>query len=573
MKGNKRFSLLYPGGREYEFKKIENSAFHDLGLDVIVKEVTSDQKEQAIVTDILSYMNADPEVTNYRQEVFRDLKSLPDVREKLTELFEKIEFSKQFGVIRKSKDEVEGLWFLMHRLNQYRDYITCVDSLKECLADERIKSRGLKSYKAYIDEIYETAHFHELKKDLETLSKDTAQIQSVTLGMNLNSRLEATSMGIVSVNSKPFRKSGIVSNFADGIIKDKIKDSTDFNGDMHYQPVEKTAAPGITSYMADALKSTNVLMLATQGSTTASIAEGDGLGNSPAQFDNVLNKMLDTTAKSLRKTLDKYADMAIGEIASVIPEFVYYIRFAEFMISLEQKGFKLTAARAVPKGSLSMNAKGFYNFRLALNLNDQKELVVNDLIFDDDHTIYILTGANRGGKTTATQGVGLLFALAQGGVSVPAESFEFAPCDQIFTHYPADEDKTLDLGRLGEECIRFKEIYNSVTEDSLILMNETFSTTSFEEGYYIALDSVKALLDKGARTIYNTHMHKLGTDAEEFSKELKKKAASLIVRSDGGNRSFKLELAPPEGSSYASDIAKKYGVTYDMLTSSSASKT
>ena len=124
----------------------------------------------------------------------------------------------------------------------------------------------------------------------------------------------------------------------------------------------------------------------------------------------------------------------------------------------------------------------------------------------------------------------------------------------------------MDLGRLGEECVRFKEIFTNVTGDSLILMNETFSTTSFEEGYYIACDSIKALLTKGVRTIYNTHMHKLGIDAVELSKNSVKKASSLIVKSEGGNRSFKLEVAPPEGSSYAADIAKKYGVTYEMLT-------
>ena len=114
---------------------------------------------------------------------------------------------------------------------------------------------------------------------------------------------------------------------------------------------------------------------------------------------------------------------------------------------------------------------------------------------------------------------------------MPADFFEFAPADCIYTHFPADEDKTMDLGRLGEECIRFKEIFNDATAESLILMNETFSTTSFEEGYYIACDSVKALLTKSVRTIYNTHMHKLGSDAEDFSRALPAKAASLIVKS------------------------------------------
>jgi len=566
MIGDKKFSLLYPRGKTYEFTKIEDDAFHDLGLDVITKEVSSEPKEQSIIANILSHLSEDPDVTNYRQDVFDDLKNLPDIREKISELFEKIEFNKQYGVIRKSKDEVEGLWFLMHRLNQYRDYITCVDALKECLGDERIKSQGLKDYRTYIDEVYADAHFNELKKDLEKLTKETSEIQSVTIGMNLNGRLEAVSMGIVSVNNKPFKKSNIVSNFADGIGGDKIKEGNEWNGDMHYRVVEKQATQGFTNFMTEAIKATNPLARSASGNTTASIANGDGIANSPAQFDTVLNRMLDVMAKSLRRTLDKYSEMALSEVADVIPEFIYYIRFIDFLSKIESKGFKLTKPKAVPKGDVNMQAKGFYNFKLAMNLLTPKDLVVNDLDFDNDHTIYILTGANRGGKTTATQGIGLLYALAQGGVYVPADSFVFAPADCIYTHFPADEDQTMDLGRLGEECIRFKEIFENAKDTSLILMNETFSTTSFEEGYYIACDSIKALLTKGARTIYNTHMHKLGLDAEEFSKDFKLKAASLIVKSDGGKRSFKLAIAPPEGSSYAADIAKKYGVTYEMLT-------
>ena len=90
MIGNKRFSLLYPRGKEAVFKKLEDCAFHDLGLDVICKEVTPEQKEQSVIADILSHLSADPDITNYRQEVFEDLKNLADVRKKLEELFEKI---------------------------------------------------------------------------------------------------------------------------------------------------------------------------------------------------------------------------------------------------------------------------------------------------------------------------------------------------------------------------------------------------------------------------------------------------------------------------------------------------
>ena len=99
-------------------------------------------------------------------------------------------------------------------------------------------------------------------------------------------------------------------------------------------------------------------------------------------------------------------------------------------------------------------------------------------------------------------------------------------------------------------------------------MNETFSTTSFEEGYFIAKDCEKAILEKGIRTIYNTHMHKLAFEIDELNAaSCKSKAASLVVRTgEGGTRSYKVEIAPPEGMSYANDIARKYGVTYEMLT-------
>jgi len=195
------------------------------------------------------------------------------------------------------------------------------------------------------------------------------------------------------------------------------------------------------------------------------------------------------------------------------------------------------------------------------------DIVDNDLDFDKEHSIYILTGANRGGKTTITQAVGLMFVLAQGGIYVPASEFIFKPADCIYTHFPADEDKTLDLGRLGEECVRFKDIYSECTENSLVLLNETFSTTSFEEGYYIARDSVRALLKKQVRAIYNTHMHKLAESVDEMNAESNGvKASSLIMKNENGKRSFKVEISAPEGSSYAKDIAEKYGVTYEMLT-------
>ena len=178
-----------------------------------------------------------------------------------------------------------------------------------------------------------------------------------------------------------------------------------------------------------------------------------------------------------------------------------------------------------------------------------------------------MTGPNRGGKTTFTQAVGLAFLLAQNGIYVPARSFKFSPCDNIFTHFPADENDTVDLGRLGEESQRIAEIFNLATDRSLLLFNESLATTNVAEGLYIAKDVVKAMKYVGTRTIFNTHMHELARHLDELNSKTEgsSKVESLVTGVENGARSFKVSIAPPQGVSYARDIAIKYGVTFEQI--------
>jgi len=573
MIANKQFSLLFPFSDETNYKQLSETACHDLGIDVLCRELTSDTKEQNAIMNILSNMTSDPRVALYRQKIFVDILRAPDMRKRMCELFEKIEYIRSFSTSHVETDEKIGFWHLMHRLSELDDYIRCVEEMKDCLSEENMQSEGLQSFRKFIDELYDEACFAEMKKDIADLKAKSSNIQSVTLGINVNERFEAVSMGLVSINNKPFKKSGIVSNFADALSsKDKIQEGSDWNGDMHFTQVDRVHTKSVSSFIENAggfmaLRS-NPFMDGNVRSTVVQNVENDGTANTTFYLDKVINKMLDSLVKKLRDVLTKYSDIAIINISKTIPEFLYYIRFAEYISTKLFAGFKFCEPQIIDSEEVSMKAKGLYNLRLAESVGKFSELVCNDLDFDKNNTVYILTGANRGGKTTITQAVGLMYVLAQGGIYVPALSFEYKPVDCIYTHFPADEDKTMDLGRFGEECVRFKNIYSECTKDSLILLNETFSTTSFEEGFYIAKDSVRALLKKGARTIYNTHMHKLAAELDQLnSDDNEVKASSIVMKSDNGKRSFKVEINAPEGMSYAKDIAEKYGVTFEMLTS------
>ena len=567
------FSLLQPVGTDAGYRRLPDNVLHDLGLEAFCQALSDDARERRMITNVLSQMTDDVKVAAYRQQVFADIIRLPELRRTMTELFGKIQFMKDFSTMHKTSDEELGLWHLFHRLDELDSYIRTVETMRDCLSDERIHSEGLTSLREHISELYEEACFAEMKKDIAALKMKVSDVQSVTLGVNVNERFEAVSIGLVSINKKPFKKSGIVSSFADAIAsKDKLRETSDWDGDMHYQLIDREEKRGIIDYMKNEVGllgvQSSLASDARTKSTIVSTINDSAATNSTFYLDNVVNKMLGSLVKKLRDTLTKYANVAIVNVSALVPEFIYYIRCAEFISGLTEKGCVFCEPQPVSDGEASMQASGFYNLKLAMNMENVSDIVANDLTFDKKHTVYILTGANRGGKTTITQAVGQLFVLAQGGLFVPAESFRYVPCDCIYTHFPADEDKTMDLGRLGEECVRFKEMFSQSTGKSLLLLNETFSTTSFEEGYYIARDSVKAILTKAVRTIYNTHMHKLGEDAAELDRESTAAgAASLVMRTDDGKRSFKVALAKPEGSSYAKDIAEKYGVTYDMLIS------
>lgn len=566
-----KYSILYPEGID-NYKVLAPVVLHDLGLDTICKKLSTKESEQNLIMNIMAKMSANEQVSKYRIEVFEDIINHKQMREDMMEVLGKISFLKEYGGFNREYDENASVWDLLHRLDELNDYIKCVDSLFVCLSSADLKSSGLKGLYEYVDRIYKDNGFAELKKDVEKLKFDTAQIKSVTVGINLNSRFEADGIGLVSINDKYYTKSGVISNFCDHIsAKENSINSKDIN-DTDAKNKVYTFKPFSSSEVSNTIDGAENLIKTFMASTNAvaaasgimTVAEKDQTKDISRYMDRIVNHMLSGIVKNLKGTLNKYISVTITDMTDLIPEFMFYIRWAEYIESLTERGY-LFCKPSVSVDINGMKAREIYNIKLADNC-PSNEIVANDLDYDDKTRVYILTGANRGGKTTITQAIGQLYVMAQAGIYIPGRKFEFTPVDAVYTHFPADEDKTMDLGRLGEECKRFRQMFMEATNNSLLLLNETFSTTSFEEGYFIAKDSIRAILKKNIRTLYNTHMHKLAYDIEEINKESEiGLAQSLVVIAKEGDRSYKVAVAPPQGKSYAEDIAKKYGVTYEML--------
>src|SRR5262249_30349550 len=204
-------------------------------------------------------------------------------------------------------------------------------------------------------------------------------------------------------------------------------------------------------------------------------------------------------------------------------------------------------------------------------------IVTNAILFDDATArVWILTGPNGAGKTTYTRAVGLAHVLFQAGLYVPASAARLSPVDVIYTHFPSREQAQPGMGPLDEEAERLAAIFQRATPQSLVLLNETLAGTAASEAEAIARDAVRGLRLLGARAVYVTHLHDLALAVDEINATTPGSSlvGSLVADaedSDGSGdgpehrRTFRINPGLPRGRSYASDIARRYGISFGQL--------
>jgi DNA mismatch repair ATPase MutS len=118
----------------------------------------------------------------------------------------------------------------------------------------------------------------------------------------------------------------------------------------------------------------------------------------------------------------------------------------------------------------------------------------------------VVTGANRGGKTTFLKAVGQSLVLARAGLFVPADEFAMPSTGAVYTHFPRQEDRTLSYGKFEEEVKRLSDIIKSLRRGDYVLMDESLSYTNQVEASVVAEEVVAALVDSGVYVFYVTFL-------------------------------------------------------------------
>ncbi|MFW6309341.1 MAG: MutS-related protein [bacterium] len=558
---SKNFSLLWPANIDptdyQDQEKLTRKCVDNLGLKQIARELCYNDKHYYDVRKLLVNLCDEPQVIQYRLDIMEDFLDHPKLIEGFEEIFELIDKIQKYEKP-ESKMENDRLVNTAWRLKMLDIYAECMEKIDDLFSGiEDLNSRGLNELYNFVQEIITSELFQSLQKKLPELKEQFDQLSSVTIGINLNAQLKPEEAVFLSIEPEKYQKQSFFSRLF----------NTESNRD------EFQGVSGVQ----------NIL---TKDNEYKNVRQG---------IFKELNEIFEKVLIPIGKAISRYVHYREKFLLNMKRELYFYIGASRTIKNLKQLGLKMCKPEPLAASERITRIQDLTDLTLALGLIEDKkrekekkdvsleeldldlgaEIVPNDITFDDRGRIFILTGPNQGGKTTFTRAVGIAQVLFQAGLYIPGSRAQISPANRVYTHFTEKEEPNTRDGRLGKESRRLSRLIRESTRNSLILMNESLSSTSPGESLYLLKNIVKGLRIMGCRVILTTHLHTLAQNIEEINSEVEgdSKVRSLVAEVDRNTedenirarRTFKIVPKPPEGKSYARDIAYKYGISLEQI--------
>jgi hypothetical protein len=484
----------------------EPSFFADLNLDQVFKSMTAGRAEYDLEPFFYAPLH-DVAAVEYRHEVLRDLEN--------EAVFESVkEFARTMRRMRDHLAQAEKLRYGYQKERWFLDAVEIYCDAVRSLADEfthlEVNSHGFQAFREYLVGYTESDGFASLAAEAQALKEALAGVR-------------------YSVHIRGSR-----------VRVSKYGGEADYSAE-----VEETFA----KFKQGAVKDYRVKFPA--------LAD---MNHVEAQILDLVARLHPEVFDALDEYCARHRDYLDSTIGAFDREVQFYLAYLEYIERFKAAGLPFCYPQ-VSARSKEVQADETFDLALAHKLVREGPVVVrNDFYLKDPERIFVVTGPNQGGKTTFARMFGQLHYLASLGYPVPAKSARLFLPDRLFAHFEREESLATLRGKLDDELVRIHDVLQQATTNSVIIMNESFTSTTLNDALFIGTEVLQRIIQLGSLAVYVTFVDELASLGESTVSMV-----STVVPNNPAERTYKVVRKPADGLAYAAAIAEKYGLTYERL--------
>jgi len=480
--------------------------FVDLNLDQIIDAITAGRKKYNLKPFFYTSLN-DIDAIKYRHEIFQDLENKT--------LFEGMKsFAQKMHTMRINLSLLDKLYYKFHKegwfLATVKIYCDAVNCLVHDLALVDLKSRGLLAFREYLTDYANSRLFTSLLAETKKLKADLSAVKYCLLikGNGIKVRKYESEIDYSPEVENTFEK------FKQGAVKD-------------YRIEFKTDA---------------------------------GMNHVEGQVLDLVAKLYPDIFLNLDNYCAKNADYLDEGISVFDREIQFYLAYLDYIAILKQGGLHFCYPQMCVQDKDVYDYEGFDLALVYKLITENASVVCNDFYLRDKERVFVVSGPNQGGKTTFARTFGQLHYLAAIGCPVPGREARLFLFDGLFTHFEKEENIHNLRGKLQDDMVRIHNILNQATANSIIIMNEIFTSTTLKDAVYLGKKVMEKILQLDLLCLCVTFIDEWASLSEKTVSMV-----STVVPENPAARTYKIVRRPADGLSYAASIAEKYGLTYDSV--------